>query len=1126
MSDTPEQELRNLLGAIRRRWMAASAFGITARAIIVIALVIGGAAAVDRTLEPAGWVLVALWAAVVLCVAVVATLAARQAAKRPTDHQVARFVEERCPELNDLVASATEVQADGGVFAPLLLTAAVQRLRGVEPSRVVGSRALRDTAGRAVAAGIVLALAVGWAWNPARRAWVSARAYLFPYELALEVAPGDAKVVSGQPLAVKALLKAPPELLGRAAATLQFLEESTWRSAPMRRAAERFSYDFPAVTRDFRYRVTVAGVSSREYVVRALRPPAVARIDVHYTYPPFTKLEPRVEEDGGDIYAPAGTKVRVRVNATKRADGSLMMAGGTTVKLRPHAGNVLDGEFTVSEDGAYRVALVDSDGVASPGENEYFIRVVDDRPPNVQILRPEGDRHVTALEEVAIEARADDDYGVERFELVYAVRGGPEKTVALAGTRGTSATGATTLFLEDLKVNPGDFVAYYARARDVGRGKKSVEAQSDIYFLEVKPFEEEFSLAQSQAMAGGGAQNRSLAELAKAQKEIVIATWKYNRRSLAGRSADDIRALGRAQAELKTRATQFARGVSPRGGSGPDGDAVSRATAAMGKAQAALEAVKPSDALPHEMEALNELLKAMAEDRKTQIAQMNQNGGGGGGQQSREDLSALFDRELMRQQQTNYETRQSGSQEEQQRRDDDPLARLRELARRQDDLAKRQRDLAQQQARLSEEERKRELERLTREQSELRQQLEELTRQMSRGQQNAQSPSQSGGASKAGQSASDRMREISEEMQNAASDLRRNDPKGASARSEKALERLREMEQRMRGGQPDERRRVLGEMQLEAQQLADAQRRVANEAQSTAAQGTPDTRRRLAGEKERLAERVDRLERNLREMSQEGGAERQQLSDAARELQRNQVGERMRQSAEAWRKSAETTQGAAKPDPTGRGKPQPAAAGESDATRRAQVQTEQQLADALRRTAERMGAPGTPQDPAARKLAEDLQRTRELRDRLGDLERRMEQMAKSGEPAGQPQTGQTGRDPRQDMTREMENARQMLQRLGRQDPALGPQHMTTPEHHEFSTSAPGTEAFKQDFSRWEALRKNLQTALERAETGLSAKLHEQQNRDRLRAGATERLPEEYRKLVDRYYQALATGSKP
>ena len=48
-------------------------------------------------------------------------------------------------------------------------------------------------------------------------------------------------------------------------------------------------------------------------------------------------------------------------------------------------------------------------------------------------------------------------------------------------------------------------ITYYARARDVARGKQSSETRSDMFFLEVKPFNEEFVAAQSQAMGGGGA---------------------------------------------------------------------------------------------------------------------------------------------------------------------------------------------------------------------------------------------------------------------------------------------------------------------------------------------------------------------------------------------------------------------------------------------------------------------------------------------------------------------------------------------------------------------------------------------------------------------------------------------
>ena len=72
----------------------------------------------------------------------------------------------------------------------------------------------------------------------------------------------------------------------------------------------------------------------------------------------------------------------------------------------------------------------------------------------------------------------------------------------------------------------------------------------------------------------------------------------------------------------------------------------------------------------------------------------------------------------------------------------------------------------------------------------------------------------------------------------------------------------------MQSGTPDARRRALGDLQLESQQVAEAQRRVAQEADRLDREGggTIDARRRLAGEKEQLAERVDALQQSAQRL--------------------------------------------------------------------------------------------------------------------------------------------------------------------------------------------------------------------------------------------------------------------
>ena len=80
---------------------------------------------------------------------------------------------------------------------------------------------------------------------------------------------------------------------------------------------------------------------------------------------------------------------------------------------------------------------------------------------------------------------------------------------------------------------------------------------------------------------------------------------------------------------------------------------------------------------------------------------------------------------------------------------------------------------------------------------------------------------------------------------------------------------------------------------------------------------------------------------------------------------------------------------------------------------------------------------------------------------------------------------------------------------------------STPEEQEFSRSAPGTEAFKQDRSNWESLRRNLDTALEKYEASVSDRLSRKESKDRFNAGGSDRVPDAYSQLISRYFESLA-----
>lgn len=1131
----PRERLQSLLDTVRRRWRAHAALRVLGRAAAAAALPVFALVPLTTVLPLGDGALLAAVAAVGLAAVAVAALAAfrggaRDLTRRISHRQVARFVEERtarvhaagaapdgvAPFDDELVSAVAEMEAEDGRrrFGALVVDAAARKLHGLGPGRIVASGDLRRAAIAALAGVALLTISLIVARPAIDRAVDAVWVTLLPGALDVEVVPGTVRVAAGKPLTVAAVVRARGKPLTGVTPNLVVSDGHETRAVPMTAAGGRFEVAIESIDRSFRYHVAAGSSRSREFSVTAVVPPRVRRIDLRYEYPAFTRTPPREEIGGGDIFAPSSTTVRVRVHTDKPVvSGRLSLGRAGAHPLDVTGERQLEGTLVLSGDDSYRIALADADDLRSGGDTEYFIRVMEDRPPDVRIVRPDGDQEITPLEEVAIEARAEDDHGVARLELVYAVAGRPPVVVPLGGAgTATVRTARHVLPVEDLKVQPGDVISYYARARDVSRGKRSTEASSDMYFLEVRPFSEEFVSAQSQSTAGMGGDQ--IDALIAAQKEIISATWNIERRASAGagRSGGDVRAIAAAQGELKARAEQMTGGPQGRGmmrypqqiaprrqarGARPGADPVSSAISAMGRAVDRLQGQRPGDALAHEMAALQALLQAQAEIRRHEVAQSGASSGGMGRQG--QDLSALFDKELQRQQRTNYETQSRVEQSPDRRDDRSALDAIRDLARRQEDLARRQRDLARRES--TADERRRELEQLTREQQQLREQAEELARRLDqRG-----ASQQSGGGSS--------MRGAADEMRSAASDLQRQDVSSASDRSGRAAAALRRLEQQMQGDSAGSRQRASGELRMEAQQIAGEQRRIAGEAgRLDRGSPDPDAWRRLAGEKDRLADRVEQLQRSARQLA---GAEKQggdadgagRTAAAADDLQRQRIAGRIRDTAKEMREA-----GAA--PPAGR------AGQAAPPSRRAEA--EQEIARALDRVVDRLSGAGV--DEIANALDES-RRMREGLDRLEDRIREAEAQARAGRGA----SGRSGapgaphdrlQQLREEYAREAQRTRQTLSRLERAAPGASAGG-TSPEGHEWSVTDQGTEAFKQDLSQWETLKRDVTSALERYEAAVVARAARQSLRERLSGGGSDRVPDAYRDLIARYYESLA-----
>ena len=920
-----------------------------------------------------------------------------------SDEQVALYLEEHEPSLQAAVLSAVEETRKGDRAAGLdyspklvgkLVESAAEKIRDVDMGRAVEHQRIQGSSGW-LAAGVVLALLL-FLFGPtylrhgvmALLTPMGSAEAASPYRIA--VFPGDATIARGSDQAITATLDG----FGTDQVTL-FVRSN--ESVPFERLPlipledpglfEVLLFDVQESTDYF---VEAVGVESETFTLEVVDLPYVERLEHEYVFPSYTGLEPRLVEEGGDIAVLSGTEVRLRAFPTLSTSGGQMVLdeeNETDLVVEPDGS--LTGRFVVEKDGFYRIDLESSEGEMVTASPQFTIDVLTDQPPSVMFLNPGRDTTASAIEELFIEARADDDFGLRSLDLVYSVNGGSEETVRLysGGENAlTEVAAGHTFFLEDLPLEPGDFVSYYARATDRNLAQENKDVKSDLYFVQIRAFSRDFRAGQSQGGGGGGggaggADPRALSE---AQKEIVSGTFNVVRDE-DSYSAEEYQenvvfltlAQGRLREQVETLLRRMNSRVMP---ADPAFRSISeilpQAADAMREAEEQLQDQDADGALPPEQRALQFLQRA-EEAYEEVMVQMGGGGGGGGGSQSQaaEDLADLFELELDKFQ-NQYETMQRGEQHQADNTVDELMERLRELARRQEREAERQqrRFRGQQSAQGGG----------TAAQRELAEEAEEAARRLERLAREQNSP---------------QMMDAARRLQQAADAMRRaaaNSDNLGFSEAGAALDRLREVQDRLRQEQTGRLERDIDEALRRANRLADEEREVASGVSRLPGLNDEQRLEQLRGLMERkdaMEAEVADLERQIDSTSAEFRREERNssrsLQDAANSIRDNKLKEKIRYTKGVIRSRASDT---------------------AEAFEEQITNDIEDLREHLRAAAE---AVGNTQGDA---LTEALDQTRDLMRGLDSLEHRMwsENENQSGEEGqqgqgqGGQQAGQTG----------------------------------------------------------------------------------------------------------------------
>lgn len=1132
---TERSILQDCLRSVLRRWRAMLVFrGVSVLAIAAVMLFLSSVAAV-QFFDPGGPARILFLAA---AAGTLGWLAYRfllaPLRQTPTDLQVARYIEERHPALNDALVSAVEY-GHAQLRRPQkdLMDQVLEYVAGyaeqIEYKKIVDrGRHSRLQAAAALAvlvlAGLIF-LEPGYFGRSALRlvSWTDTEPAL---PGGIQVEPGDARVRRGDSLTVTAILGsglAPdPKLFFR------FGQDEDWSTLDLRAAeGERtFSAGLHGIGENALYYVAVTGTRSREFRITAIDPPRVERIDARYDYPDYMELAAKTEEDRGDITAPVGTRVVLRITASKPVvSGAMRLSDGQSMELET-AGEDLEGSFVVREDLSYTIHVVDSDGVANDDPVEYYVRALQDRAPRVAILEPKRDTRVSPVDEVRIRAEAVDDFGLATFSLNYAVNGGAEIVVDLAARQGESSgtawEGEYVVYLENLSVQPGDFVAYYAEAGD--RRSEGRTSATDIYFIEIKPFDASYRQGEGGSGGGGGAGNDVMQtrQLSRKQKEIVSATWRVKRTLWADpgiRVEEDLEAIAavqdglRGQAEEALAFMRFMVGISREAMKMVE--MLESALAPMAAASEALRSGAIDKALAQERDALMYLTRLDALMRDFTVNQRR-------GMSGRAPLDLADTSELELDDERNrYEVPdQPALEREREQSIDEHQQRVQDLARRQQRVNDRIRKLAADEDR-PEAERRRELDRLTRTQRDLRAETEEIARSLSEARNPSDASGPRSGADRPMLEQADRdLRESSESMGESIEQLRRDLLQTAAEGGAQAARHLADASSQLQRAQGASLERLAREAVKQADQLAIRQEQLERNVNALKVE--------KAGEFEGILNRLDAIETRrggLDESSKDRRLDRF-LRDRLRSLEgakeeiRSDL-ERLERDLDFLARSSSRVQ------------PDMSAAAE----RAVEMIDEERLSEQIERSKRLLNRDAL--DQSARSETEisaaldrlaDLVRT--ARDKL--ITRDMDHLARTQESTREAMSewqdlqrrlyrlnrGIPNSQTLDQISRDYQRQLQRLQDLSGQVPQMSGESRQLQNDLDRALAL-GDEPWKIDRGKWNELHLNLARSLGDYYDGLRAEVRDMRRRERLYLAREEDVPPGYRDLVNDYFEKLS-----
>lgn len=813
---------------------------------------------------------------------------------RWSDLEIARLIEQRHPELNAVLLTATEkmeVSSDDLFMGRLLIEATDQSAVQNWPVTVT-RKAQRKINWQMALADVVACLALAgivYAFWPQPNATLETLAQEVapvpietPTDFEVTLSPGDVEIERGSRVIVEAKFgQATP---AEATLVLCEIEGQERERIPMRLTVDEqvFGGLIAKVDKDTRYHVEFGEGRSKVHTLTTFVYPALERVDVTITPPAYTKQPTKEIKNTRKVTAMEDSTLEFTFKINKPVqDAELFGEDKTIVPLKASAKDptILTAMMKAEKTQKWRLHLVDNQQRANKNPPWISVTVQTNQLAKIEVVFPKRDIQVSQIQELPVEAKVWDDLGVVKSGASFSIAGRTKEVIFKHGVTEPAKKHDVKemLALEHESASPRQLVSYHFWAEDTGPQGEVRRAMSDMFFADVRHFEDIFREAEAPPSEPGKEKKSDTDKLVELQKQVVNATWRLIRDTNAGRvmeaAAPDVDVVHESQelalvqtkdamekgedAEIKTALTEAWKSMK---------DALDPLVQASSeKKRAAL-----NQALTFEQSALEWLHRAQS--REHRVMRQNQpSQSSSASQQAKQNQ--LMNLEL-KQEEQRYEEEKVATEEQtaEQQENLQVLNRLKELARRQEALAEKMKELEKQIEKAKSEEEKQELanqlKRLQDEQEQLLQDVDDLQERMQKSDSAANMAE-----------AKEQLEQTREQVMDAAEKLKEEkvaDAANAATRAQRELEKMQEdFKEKTAKRFSDEMKQV----RQQAREVAEKQKQI-NESLENQKTGEPssDTSSSLdkmlsgsqvARQIEDQGEKVQELLENMRRISEQ-----------------------------------------------------------------------------------------------------------------------------------------------------------------------------------------------------------------------------------------------------------------